>query len=947
MSASLHVMIHLESLFDINKFQINCCIVNKNDTTGKISFDYTAFEDYVDFLHEESKLILNDLKSNVINKLASHWYNLGIHNGRGETVVHDELAKHLQKSFRKVFQKMNLRIFIADGKVARLTTKKLYTTQSYLPLPIFKLIKIEEKYNIDVKFQLNDVVVDEKECIRNRFFLTHEDKIFVLSYSDSVLLDWLTKNGSRKLYTNYNLINEKVLSRIERLHKVDRTDAIETTYIAAAPAFKIYIRESLGTYLIIEPKVQYDEVAFDDLYKNEQKQSAALVRGLPYLVERALHEEKSFIETIRSLHPNFKNQFNNSFQINFGEAGKKQWFYKFYMELIEMQVDIIGMDLMLHFRYSMFKPETEMQLLETAETYFVFQFELKYGKEVVPLQLLQKSLRNQQSSFPLRDNSIAILTEEWLKQYASIIKHGKVVEQTIAISKNFLIANKLNFNEGDISADELISDDWLQDWMNWQDINFGALVEPNVSATLRPYQQKGIDWLYLLHRVGAGALLADDMGLGKTLQTIAYLSYTAAKTANSRFLVIAPASLIYNWQAEVEKFAPHLTLQVYYGVQRNWEEINAEEPNIIITTYHICRNDIEKISENYFDIIVLDESHNIKNSTAGITLAAMQLNGGFKIALSGTPVMNNTFDLYSQFSFALPGLFYSKNFFNSEYAIPIDEQKDEQKLLQLQKLTSPYILRRTKEQVATDLPPKVESVMWCTMKDEQRKLYDSIKNNEWKKLSKTISDDGVEKSMMMINTAMLRLRQICDAPMLLPESFENTVTQSIKLELIVDEIVNNTGNDKVVVFSQFTSMMDLMKVAFDDAGISYFSFDGSTTANKRAELIAAFQSPDNDTKVFIISLKAGGVGITLTAASYVYVVDPWWNKAVENQAIDRLYRIGQKKTVFAYKMVCKNSIEERILQLQERKSKLSDSLIAIEEDFVKKLDQDDLAFIFS
>jgi SNF2 family DNA or RNA helicase len=344
--------------------------------------------------------------------------------------------------------------------------------------------------------------------------------------------------------------------------------------------------------------------------------------------------------------------------------------------------------------------------------------------------------------------------------------------------------------------------------------------------------------------------------------------------------------------------------------------------------------------------VVLDESHNIKNPAAQVTKVMHRLNADGRLVLSGTPIMNNTFDLYSQLQFVLPGLFGSQEFFKKEYADAIDLRKDAEKVAALKKMTAPFILRRTKEQVARDLPPKTEMVLWCEMSNPQRAVYEEIRSQVAGEVMGTMAKDGLQKSKLYVLQGIMKLRQVCNSPLLLKEE-SNGVNSSIKIELLIDELVNNLSDHKVLVFSQFTSMLDLVAAALKQQKLSYLMLTGSTAPKDRDSLVQQFNDEESEQKVFLLSLKAGNAGLNLTAADYVFLVDPWWNTAVEQQAIDRAHRIGQTKNVFAYKMICRDTIEEKIVQLQQRKQKISEELISEEDGFVKALTEEDVQFLFS
>jgi SNF2 family DNA or RNA helicase len=452
--------------------------------------------------------------------------------------------------------------------------------------------------------------------------------------------------------------------------------------------------------------------------------------------------------------------------------------------------------------------------------------------------------------------------------------------------------------------------------------------------------------MLLLSEAGAGICLADDMGLGKTLQTICFIVHYHQLHPAKKHLVVCPSSLLFNWQQEFAKFAPHLATYVHHGANRDAGDLVNLEGTVILTTYSTLRIDIDAIAAISFGIAVIDESHNIKNPAALITRAVNQLNAASRVALSGTPVMNNTFDLYAQLSFLLPGMFGSREFFKKEYADAIDRDQDPEKIAALRRMTAPFVLRRTKEQVAADLPEKMESILWCEMGPDQKMAYESIKENIRNSVFIEIKEKGLNSGKLSVINGLLKLRQVCNSCELV-KGEDLSTSDSVKTEVLIEELQNIIPGHKALVFSQFTGMLDLLEKDFTKNRIPYCRLDGSTPLAKRQELVNDFQQEDSTAKVFLISLKAGNSGLNLTAADYVFLFDPWWNTAVQQQAIDRTHRIGQTRNVFAYNMVCKDSVEEKIMKLQQRKKKLADELVSEEESFVKGLTEDDIEFLFS
>jgi len=383
---------------------------------------------------------------------------------------------------------------------------------------------------------------------------------------------------------------------------------------------------------------------------------------------------------------------------------------------------------------------------------------------------------------------------------------------------------------------------------------------------------------------------------------------------------------------------------VFHGNGRDANDLQRDDYDIIITSLGTLRSDIDLFENIPFCVAVVDESHQIKNPSALITRAVNRIRSVTKVALSGTPVMNNTFDLYSQLNFVVPGMFGSREFFKRTYADPIDSDHDPVKIKLLQKLTAPFILRRTKEQVAPDLPEKTEMVLWCDMGMQQRDQYDEVRDQIRNSIFLEIARDGFERSKLSIIQGIMKLRQVCNSPLLLPNE-DFFCEDSVKTEVLMDELLNNLKGHKVLVFSQFSKMLGLLAKQLEELHLDFFQFDGQTPPKQRMDMVNRFQEEGNTTNIFLISLMAGNMGLNLTAADYVILFDPWWNTAVQQQAIDRTHRIGQTKKVFAYKMICRDTIEEKIIHLQERKKLLSDSLIGGEEGFVKNLTMKDLEYL--
>jgi SNF2 family DNA or RNA helicase len=462
-------------------------------------------------------------------------------------------------------------------------------------------------------------------------------------------------------------------------------------------------------------------------------------------------------------------------------------------------------------------------------------------------------------------------------------------------------------------------------------------VSPDLLGTLRPYQQQGLNWLNFLDDLNFGGCLADDMGLGKTLQIIAFILSQREKVTHNTNLLVVPTSLIFNWQMEVKKFAPSIRVHTIYGADRikNTEEFNNYE--IVLTSYGTLLADVNFLKNYHFNYIFLDESQNIKNPDSQRYKSVRLLKARNRITITGTPIENNTFDLYGQLSFACPGLLGTKQYFKDIYAVPIDKFKSNKRAIELQNKIKPFILRRTKQQVAEELPEKTEMILYCEMQQQQRGIYDAYEK-EFRDYISATTDDLLKKSPMNVLKGLTRLRQICDSPLLLSGE-KPPGNESAKIDMLIEQIESKSPRHKILVFSQFVSMLELIKKEFTARDIKFSWLTGSS--RNREAIVNEFQN-NADIRVFLISMKAGGTGLNLTEADYVYLIDPWWNPAVENQAIDRSHRIGQHKNVVAVRLICPGTVEEKIMEMQASKKELFRDLIKTDNAVLQSLSKTDL-----
>ena len=466
-----------------------------------------------------------------------------------------------------------------------------------------------------------------------------------------------------------------------------------------------------------------------------------------------------------------------------------------------------------------------------------------------------------------------------------------------------------------------------------------------LKATLRPYQEQGLSWLHFVHELGSGGVLADDMGLGKTVQTIALLLSLKQekKTKALKVLIVAPTSVVTNWVREIERFGPSLTTALWHGAGRREQIAELESANVIITSYALLRRDIDLLKKLQLDYAILDEAQNIKNPLSATAAAAKELDAERRLALIGTPIENRLSEIWSIFEFVSPGLLGPLQKFEEKFARPIDNG-DSKQAARLRAVIHPFILRRTKNEVAKDLPPKIEVDKIIDLAPDQKAIYLQVLREVRAQVMGEVERVGVAKSQLHILAGLTKLRQAaCDPRLLgLPREFSHDDSDKLAaLRELVDEA--ESGGHKVLIFSQFVTMLKLVRDALDEDKVRYEYLDGSTM--DRAERIERFQS-DPTVSVFLISLKAGGSGLNLTAADTVIHFDPWWNPAVEDQASDRAHRIGQKKVVTVYRLVAAGTIEEKILQLKQKKKDLVASVLSEDAGGAKTLTRDDLDDLF-
>ncbi len=562
---------------------------------------------------------------------------------------------------------------------------------------------------------------------------------------------------------------------------------------------------------------------------------------------------------------------------------------------------------------------------------------VKVGGFEIPFIRLRRHILEGNREFELPDKTVAILPLAWFTQYRNVFELGETINDTLKIHKQHfsILSDIVDGKQNDV-VDKLEKLSMPE--------SLGVMIPPaELKTELRSYQCDGLNWLYWLQSENLGGCLADDMGLGKTVQALALLLFNKTRVVEEPFysdnpaeptlfdqpflkrktsLIIVPASLICNWDMEIRKFAPSLRVYIYRGNQRKKNISFFSDYDIILSSYHIIRQDIEMISGFSFHYIILDESQVIKNPSSMIYRSVNMLKSDHRLVLTGTPVENSLSDLWAQLNFVNPGLLGNLAYFRREFVKPIEKLKDKDKEERLKRIIKPFILRRTKEMVASDLPPLTEQVIYCEMTGDQAEAYEKEKSAVRNAILRSMEMHGNEQNTIMVLQGLMRLRQIANHPAMVTEDYAGS---SGKFEIVTGDIENVLAeNHKILVFSSFVKNLKLYADYLEEKGIGYSILTGASTG--RGKIVDNFQN-NPDRKIFLISLKAGGVGLNLTAADYVFMLDPWWNPAAEMQAYSRAHRIGQNKNVFVYRFISTMTIEEKIIKLQEKKSKLADTFI--------------------
>ncbi len=558
-----------------------------------------------------------------------------------------------------------------------------------------------------------------------------------------------------------------------------------------------------------------------------------------------------------------------------------------------------------------------------------------------------KALRNKDKYIRLDDGTHGMMPEEWLKKYGGLADLGQQHEGKLKFAASqALLLDALLAAQENVQVDQRF-DEYRRKLRSFEGV-VAADAPQGFVGTLRRYQQEGLGWLNFLREFRFGGCLADDMGLGKTVQVLALLESRRNEPVpegqtRKPSLVVVPKSLVFNWIDEATRFTPQLRVLDYSGLERAALRERFADYDVIVATYGILRRDIVELRKIPLDYAILDESQAIKNANAQAAKACRLLQADHRLAMTGTPVENHLGELWSLFEFLNPGMLGRSSAFTSLTKSGRSRDDDEGTLPLLAHALRPFMLRRTKEQVLSELPEKTEQTLYCDMESKQRKLYDELRDFYRSSLNQRVAESGLAKAKIHVLEALLRLRQVACHPGLIDS--KRSAEASAKLELLMEQIEEVVAEGhKALIFSQFTSLLAIVRQQLDKDGVVYEYLDGQT--RNREQKVKRFQQ-DAQCPLFLISLKAGGQGLNLTAADYVYILDPWWNPAVEAQAVDRAHRIGQDRHVFAYRLICRDTVEEKIIELQREKRELADAIVSADNSVITSLTAEDLQLLLS
>lgn len=933
-SVGFVVQFNEDQYYDYNassNFKVVAVVGKPNKDRTKLSSHIERYEDYPD--SDKLKLTANaeEIVRN-INKLNSS------ENEKTVFAVKRRIVHLLGK------EKILMLRTESEYKIKKSELRKIKVISAPVTA---KYLAFEDETFVGLRLILN---IDGQECGVEEIDLMHREcHVYFYKKSIAVPANYtiarhveMWRNDLKMVKTHKQHFFNEIVMPLSRNFAIDFGEGVfDIESVELDFSKKQVFLSELHDFLIITPQVEYHNGV--SVMLNQSGNVLVDEHGEVTEYKRNIELEDDFINAIAELHPYFEEQVEDKrFYLHYDTFTRDMWFYRFFEQMQRMEVEVFGLKELKNFRFSPYAGKVSTSI-SSGQDWFEVDVKVSFGDNRVGLKDIKQAVLNQQKYIQLKDGSVGMLPTEWMHRLEKFFRHGEIKDDKLAVSKmRFSIIDELFDGMDDLQIMEEIAQKRKR-LAGFKEISETKVPE-TIQAELRAYQKEGLNWLNFLDEMGWGGVLADDMGLGKTLQVLTFLQHVLA-TDPTPSIIVVPTTLLFNWENEIAKFAPELKAYYHYGLNRTKDTEVFADYDLVFTTYGVLLRDIQMLMQFRFNYAVLDESQAIKNPASRRFKAVNLINAKNRIALSGTPIENSTFDLYAQMSFVNKGFFGGATGFRSQFSNAIDKEGDDNIAAELQRLINPFILRRTKEKVASELPSKTEGIIYCEMEPEQRKIYDAYRNEFKNKLLDQIENKGMENSKLLVLEALTRMRQICDSPALLNDDNISS-TESVKIKELVQIITDKTGKHKILIFSQFVKMLGLIKVELNKRNIDFEYLDGKSTTVQREKSVNNFQEND-DLRVFLISLKAGGTGLNLTAADYVYIVDPWWNPAVENQAIDRCYRIGQDKKVFAYRMICKDTVEEKILQLQSKKKKIAGDIVQADENFMKTIQVDDIKALFS
>jgi SNF2 family DNA or RNA helicase len=817
-------------------------------------------------------------------------------------------------------------------------------------------------YEITPQLQIGDELLHPRQVqMMFDYFVLRGSKLYLVPniYMVKLLRYFATRVSMQVNEMQYQAFSEQVLAKLEDHVRIVHTyiraatkEQVEEAGLSGAMEQIIYLSD-LNQYVMINPVMRYGSIEVP--VRSNKAVYLPDVRGRMMAMQRDTNAENTFLALLLRQHTLFAEQLEDGltyFYLHRDRFLDEDWFLEAFSQWREAGISIFGFSQLKGNQKNPNRANISVQV-HSGLNWFNTKIKVVYGNQAVALKQLQLAARNKSRYVKLDDGTLGILPESWIEKMATFFFAAEIVGADLIIPHSrFDVIGQLTDEavQPNLTADvtTVIDDDVKSAIENYRyklsDIGNIENVElpKGLKTQLRNYQLQGLNWLWFLSKHQFGGILADDMGLGKTVQVIAFMLLRKEKEITGTNLVVAPTSIIFNWQAEISRYAPALTVYILHGADRKKSVDDFDKYDVVLTSYGTLLYDINYLRQYHFGYIFLDESQQIKNISSQRYDAVRLLQSKNRLAITGTPIENNTFDLYAQISFVNPGLLGDTRYFREVYSIPIDKFEDSRRAKELQRKVAPFILRRTKDAVAWELPDKTEQVLLCPMGESQRSVYDAYEQELRDYLEGRIKDDSLRASIHVLR-GLTQLRQICNDPRLL-KADQVQGSGSSKIEALMDQIDSKSVSHKILVFSQFVSMLNLVAEELDKTGIKYVSLTGATPNRKLA--VNQFQN-DPQVRVFLLSLKAGGMGLNLTAASYVFLIDPWWNPAVEAQAIDRAYRIGQHQNVQAIRLICPGTIEEKIMLLHESKKARLAGLVKSGKSIVGNMTMEDWKEVLS